>query len=204
MNFGLNSNIKIGSEEEINVLKGKIIDEVLEEIYENEDNIYREDIIKYMDKNGDEEFKKLLFTNISFLDSIPFYKEWINQNITEYSIHEQIPDMFYLSKMGILYIKYIIENCFYYIRGIRKLKEKLLELYNLNEVLTKKVYDDKNMLLTLDENIFLDIIILSLGIVIEEEKTSKLYEYIKNIEFTRWTTNKDSKEILEEIKLRKR
>lgn len=157
-----------------------------------------------MDKNGDEEFKKLLFTNISFLDSIPFYKEWINQNIIEYSIHEQIPHMFYLSKMGILYIKYIIENCFYYIRGIRKLKEKLLELYNLNEVLTKKVYDDKNMLLTLDENIFLDIIRLSLGIVIEEEKTSKLYEYIKNIEFTRWTTNKDSKEILEEIKLRKR
>ena len=157
-----------------------------------------------MDKNGDEEFKKLLFTNISFLDSIPFYKEWIDQNITEYSIHEQIPHMFYLSKMGTLYIKYIIENCFYYIRGIRKLKEKLLELYNLNEVLTKKVYDDKNMLLTLDENIFLDIIRLSLGIVIEEEKTSKLYEYIKNIEFTRWTTNKDSKEILEEIKLRKR
>lgn len=157
-----------------------------------------------MDKNGDEEFKKLLFTNISFLDSIPFYKEWINQNITEYSIHEQIPHMFYLSKMGILYIKYIIENCLYYIRGIRKLKEKLLELYNLNEVLTKKVYDDKNMLLTLDENIFLDIIRLSLGIVIEEGKTSKLYEYIKNIEFTRWTTNKDSKEILEEIKLRKR
>lgn len=157
-----------------------------------------------MDKNGDEEFKKLLFTNISFLDSIPFYKEWIDQNITEYSIHEQIPYMFYLSKMGILYIKYIIENCLYYIRGIRKLKEKLLELYNLNEVLNKKVYDDKNMLLTLDENIFLDIIRLSLGIVIEEEKTSKLYEYIKNIEFTRWTTNKDSKEILEEIKLRKR
>lgn len=157
-----------------------------------------------MDKNGDEEFKKLLFTNISFLDSIPFYKEWIDQNIIEYSIHEQIPHMFYLSKMGILYIKYIIENCFYYIRGIRKLKEKLLELYNLNEVLTKKAYDDKNMLLTLDENIFLDIIRLSLGIVIEEGKTSNLYEYIKNIDFKRWTTNKDSKEILEEIKLRKR
>lgn len=145
-----------------------------------------------------------MFLNISFLDSIPFYKEWINQNIIEYSIHEQIPHMFYLSKMGILYIKYIIENCFYYIRGIRKLKEKLLELYNLNEVLTKKAYDDKNMLLTLDENIFLDIIRLSLGIVIEEGKTSNLYEYIKNIEFKRWTTNKDSKEILEEIKLRKR
>lgn len=157
-----------------------------------------------MDKNGDEEFKKLLFTNISFLDSIPFYKEWIDQNITEYSIHEQIPHMFYLSKMGILYIKYIIENCLYYIRGIRKLKEKLLELYNLNEVLTKKIYDDKNLLLTSDENIFLDIIRLSLGIIIEEGKTSKLYEYIKNIEFKRWTTNKDSKEILEEIKLRKR
>ena len=145
-----------------------------------------------------------MFTNISFLDSIPFYKEWINQNITEYSIHEQMPYMFYLSKMGILYIKYIIENCLYYIRGIRKLKEKLLELYNLNEVLTKKIYDDKNLLLTSDENIFLDIIRLSLGIIIEEGKTSKLYEYIKNIEFKRWTTNKDSKEILEEIKLRKR
>ena len=200
----MNSNIQIGSEEEINVLKGKVIDEVLEEVYEDEDNIYREDIIKYIDKNGDEEFKKLLFSNISFLDSIPFYKEWINQNITEYSIHEQIPYMFYLSKMGTLYIKYIIENCLYYIRGIRKLKEKLLEIYNFNEVLTKKIYDDKNLLLTSDENIFLDIIRLSLGIVIEEGKTSKLYEYIKNIEFKRWTSNKDSKEILEEIKLRKR
>lgn len=138
------------------------------------------------------------------MDSIPFYKEWINQNITEYSIHEQIPYMFYLSKMGILYIKYIIENCLYYIRGIRKLKEKLLEIYNFNEILTQKMYDDKNLLLISDENIFLDIIRLSLGIVIEEGKTSKLYEYIKNIEFKRWTSNKDSKEILEEIKLRKR
>lgn len=138
------------------------------------------------------------------MDSIPFYKEWINQNIIEYSIHEQMPYMFYLSKMGILYIKYIIENCLYYIRGIRKLKEKLLEIYNFNEVLTKKMYDDKNLLLTSDENIFLDIIRLSLGIVIEEGKTSKLYKYIKNIEFKRWTSNKDSKEILEEIKLRKR
>lgn len=145
-----------------------------------------------------------MFSNISFLDSIPFYKEWINQNITEYSIHEQIPYMFYLSKMGILYIKYIIENCLYYIRGIRKLKEKLLEIYNFNEILTQKMYDDKNLLLISDENIFLDIIRLSLGIVIEEGKTSKLYEYIKNIEFKRWTSNKDSKEILEEIKLRKR
>ena len=115
-----------------------------------------------------------------------------------------MPYMFYLSKMGILYIKYIIENCLYYIIGIRKLKEKLLEIYNFNEVLTKKIYDDKNLLLTSDENIFLDIIRLSLGIVIEEGKRSKLYEYIKNIEFKRWTTNKDSKEILEEIKLRKR
>lgn len=115
-----------------------------------------------------------------------------------------MPYMFYLSKMGTLYIKYIIENCLYYIRGIRKLKEKLLEIYNFNEILTKKIYDDKNLLLTSDENIFLDIIRLSLGIVIEEGKTSKLYEYIKNIEFKRWTSNKDSKEILEEIKLRKR
>ena len=42
-----------------------------------------------------------------------------------------MPYMFYLSKMGILYIKYIIENCLYYIRGIRKLKEKLLEMYDI-------------------------------------------------------------------------
>ena len=124
-----------------------------------------------------------MFTNISFLDSIPFYKEWINQNITEYSIHEQIPYMFYLSKMGTLYIKYIIENCLYYIRGIRKLKEKLLELYNFNEVLTKKIYDDKNLLLTSDENIFLDIVKICICILIGKDSTEKLYNYIKNIEF---------------------
>ena len=102
-----------------------------------------------------------------------------------------------------LYIHHIITTCMYYVKLCKKQNEKLLKIYNLGQINTK-TYEDKRQLIMSDENIFLDIIRLSLGIVIEEGKTSKLYEYIKNIEFKRWTSNKDSKEILEEIQLRKR
>ena len=41
-----------------------------------------------MNKNGDEDLKKMIFNNISFFGSIPFYEEWIKQNLEEYTIGE--------------------------------------------------------------------------------------------------------------------
>ena len=51
---------------------------------------------------------------------------------------------------------------------------------------------------------FLDIVKICICILIGKDSTEKLYNYIKNIEFKRWTTTKEFKEILEEIQLRKR
>ena len=41
-------------------------------------------------------------------------------------------------------------------------------------------------------------------ILIGKDSTEKLYEYIKSIKFERWATTKEFKDILEELKIRKR
>ena len=51
-----------------------------------------------MNKNGDEDLKKMIFNNISFFGSIPFYEEWIKQNLEEYSKIILNPYNFYTSR----------------------------------------------------------------------------------------------------------
>ena len=76
----------------------------------------------------------------------------------------------------------------YYVKLCKKQNEKLLKIYNLGQINTK-TYEDKRQLIC---------------ILIGKDSTEKLYNYIKNIEFKRWTTTKEFKEILQEIQLRKR
>lgn len=102
-----------------------------------------------------------------------------------------------------LYIQHIITTCMYYVKLCKKQNEKLLKIYNLGQINTK-TYEDKRQLIMLDENMFLDIVKICICILIGKDSTEKLYNYIKNIEFKRWTTTKEFKEILEEIQLRKR
>ena len=91
----------------------------------------------------------------------------------------------------------------YYVKLCKKQNEKLLKIYNLGQINTK-TYEDKRQLITSDENMFLDIVKICICILIGKDSTEKLYKYIKNIEFKRWTTTKEFKEILQEIQLRKR
>ena len=102
-----------------------------------------------------------------------------------------------------LYIQHIITTCMYYVKLCKKQNEKLLKIYNLGQINTK-TYEDKRQLIMSDENMFLDIVKICICILIGKDSTEKLYNYIKNIEFKKWTTTKEFKEILEEIQLRKR
>ena len=100
-----------------------------------------------------------------------------------------------------LYIQHIITTCMYYVKLCKKQNEKLLKTYNLGQINTK-TYEDKRQLIMSDENMFLDIVKICICILIGKDSTEKLYNYIKNIEFKRWTTTKEFKEILQEIQLK--
>ena len=102
-----------------------------------------------------------------------------------------------------LYIQHIVTTCMYYVKLCKKQNEKLLKIYNLGKINTK-TYEDKRQLIMSDENMFLDIVKICICILIGKDSTEKLYNYIKNIEFKRWTKTKEFKEILEEIQLSKR
>ena len=102
-----------------------------------------------------------------------------------------------------LYIHHIVTTCMYYIKLCKKQNENLLKLYNLGGINTK-TYEDKRKLIISDENIFFDVVKICMCILIGKDTTEKLYEYIKSIKFERWTTTKEFKDILEELKIRKR
>ena len=102
-----------------------------------------------------------------------------------------------------LYKHHILTTSIYKNKIWKKQNENLFKLYNLGEINTK-TYEDKRKLIISDENIFFDIVKICMCILIGKDTTEKLYEYIKSIKFERWTTTKEFKDILEELKIRKR
>ena len=86
------SNFRIGSEEEIELLKYDVLDNLFEELYENEDKELLKLIDTYTGYKGDEPLKEMILKIYRFIQSSPFPKEWIEQSVEAFNIKDESKD----------------------------------------------------------------------------------------------------------------
>ena len=73
----LSANFRIASEEEIELLKQEVIEDVFERLYEEQDEEFEKLVNTYTEYRGDEALKEIALNIYKFMQSSPFPNEWL-------------------------------------------------------------------------------------------------------------------------------
>lgn len=145
----LSANFRIGSEEEILLLKQEVLEEIFEKYYEDEDENFAKLVDTYTGYRGDEPLKEMILKIYRFMQSSPFPNEWISEKVEMFNKSGKKDD-FSNSIWGKVLLKNLqdeITDSINSLKVIEKNLEKYIELekYLLtiqsDIELLKKLYD---------------------------------------------------------------
>ena len=77
----LSANFRIASEEEIELLKQEVLENVFEKLYDDEDENFAKLVNTYTGYRGDEPLKEIVLKIYKFMQSAPFPKEWLSEKV---------------------------------------------------------------------------------------------------------------------------
>ena len=186
----LPANFKISSDEDIAILKQETLEDVLDDLYESEDEDFMKLVDTYASYKDDEKIRNLINTIYNFIQSNPFPMEWLNEKVEVFNKPENVKD-FSECDFGKILIKDLSDKvydavCNYKVlqRRLEKLPEYPLMLNTIEtEIDLLKVFYDK----------------LQIG-------WDEAYDFKgpKSLEFPKWKADKDgSKDFIKEIKTKR-
>lgn len=185
--LGIAPDIKVGENEELEVIKQNAIDETFEYFYNEKSELFLEYIFKFPGYRNDDNIKELILNIYNFLKTIPFYEDYILE------VKEKLNKKdFFSSSLLKSFLNEIKKNILERKGALEKAKEKL--------VLEKNLYDEKK-----GKNIALNILLLEKDIrnlekILEEENWDNLNNIFKNIEFESWKNNNIKSMVMDEAK----
>ncbi len=77
----LSSNFRIAAEEEIELLKQEVLDDLFENYYEEEDKDFIQLIDTYAGYKGDENLKDIVLKIYNFIQSSPYPRKWLHEKV---------------------------------------------------------------------------------------------------------------------------
>ena len=77
----LSANVRIASEEEIQLLKQEVLEEILEELYEAEEETFTKLIENYTSYRGDESIQEMVLQIYRLIQSMPFPQKWLDEKV---------------------------------------------------------------------------------------------------------------------------
>ena len=81
----LPANFRIGAEEEIELLRQEVLEDIFEELYESNDSDFAKLVEIYTNYRGDEDLKELVLKIYKYIQSSPFPEQWLHENIQKFS-----------------------------------------------------------------------------------------------------------------------
>ena len=82
------ANFRIGSEEEIELLRQEVLEDIFEELYEVNDEKFLKLIEVYTNYRGDEALKELILRIYKYIQSSPFPEKWLREKIEMFAKQE--------------------------------------------------------------------------------------------------------------------
>ena len=82
------ANFRIGSEQEMLLMKTETLEDLFEKLYEEEDEEFEKLVNMYTDYKSDDSLKALVLDVYKYIQSMPFPKEWLLENIAKYEPSE--------------------------------------------------------------------------------------------------------------------
>ena len=177
----LSANFRIGSEEEIELLKQEVLEEVFEKLYESENKEFAKLVDTYTGYRGDEPLKEIIFKIYDFIQSAPFPKAWLEEKVNNFKPSDEKRD-FSESIWGKTLLKSLREDLLDGINSLKLVRNKI-ELYPELDKYTQVICSDIDMLKNAYDA--------------SEISWDEMYEMSKTLKFKSWPIDK---KIVMEIK----
>lgn len=145
----LSANFRIGSEEEITLLKQEVLENVFEKYYEEENDDFAKLVDTYTGYRGDEPLKEIILKIYKFMQSAPFPNDWLSEKVAMFEENEEERD-FSESVWGKILLKNLQDEIIDSINSLKVVEQKLEKYYELEKYLLtiksdidmlKKLYD---------------------------------------------------------------
>lgn len=128
----LSANFRIGTEEEIELLKQEVLEELFEKLYEDEDENFAKLIDTYTGYRGDEALKDIVLSIHRFMQSSPFPNEWLVEKVRMFENNGDDLD-FSKSIWGKILLKNLQEEIIDGVNSLKLVRNKLETVYELEK-----------------------------------------------------------------------
>lgn len=172
--INLSANFRIGSEEEILLLKQEVLDDLFEKYYEEENEKFAKLIDTYTGYRGDEPLKEIALKIYNFMQSAPFPNQWLSEKVAMFKNNGAEQD-FSKSIWGEILLKNLQEEIIDSINSLKIIEQKLSKYYELEKYLLT-IQSDINMLKSLYDDI--------------DISWDAAFEYSQEMKFKTWPTDK--------------
>lgn len=178
----LPATFRIASSEEIELLKQEVLEEIFEELYEAEDEAFGKLIESYTGYRGDEPVKEIIFNLYRLVQSTPFPKKWLEENVEMFNPENYHGQDFSESIWGQILLNDFQEEI---LDGINHLKlaKSNLDKYEEMEKYSLTLQNDISMLQDLQENC---------------NSWDAAFDRAEKIDFVKWPTVKQANPDLKE------
>lgn len=146
----LPANFRIASEEEIELLRQEVLEEVMDELYETEEEAFLQFIETYTGYRGDEPVQKMVFQVDKVIRSMPFPEKWLEEKVEMFHDTKQKKQDFSQSIWGRILLEDVKEEI---LDGLNHLKiqKKKLDRYEEMEKYSHTLQFDMDQLQNLYE-----------------------------------------------------
>ena len=127
----LSANFRIASEEEIELLKQEVLENVFEKLYDEENEDFAKLVNTYTGYRGDEPLKEIVLKIYRFMQSAPFPKEWLLEKIRMFE--EKGEKDFAKSSWGQILIRNLKEEIIDGINSLKVIRNNLEKYYELEK-----------------------------------------------------------------------
>lgn len=170
----LSANFRIATEEEIELLKQEVLENVFEKYYEDEDEKFAKLIDTYTGYRGDEALKEIVLKIYKFMQSSPFPNEWLTEKVRMFEKTEEDKD-FSKSIWGEILLKNLQDELLDGINSLKVIENKLEKYYEL-EKYTLTIKSDIELLKKLHD--------------LTKNSWDVSYEFAQELKLKTWPTDK--------------
>ena len=157
----LSANFRIAAEEEIELLKQEVLEDVFEKLYESDDQEFENLVNTYTEYRGDEALKEIVLNIYKFMQSSPFPNEWLSEKVDMFGKQDDGKD-FSESVWGKILLKNLKDEVIDAINGLKLVKTKLeryIELEKWSLAVGSDIENLKGLYDAIETKNFFDVLI---------------------------------------------
>lgn len=178
------ANFRIGSEQEMLLMKTETLEDLFEKLYEEEDEEFEKLVNMYTDYKSDDSLKALVLDVYKYIQSMPFPKEWLLENIAKYEPSEDNID-FSQSIWGKVIINNLKEEVLSSVKSLKSVRNKLEMVYELEKCKVIIEEDIKTLKGLYD---------------IMDKPWDDIVKYVHLMDFSKWNAPRDDIALKDEAK----